>query len=354
MTAINHNVSDEELLAAFHRMAESDPAHFDAVLRELIITEGAEAPDTASGCSHKRLDDPGVELAAGEGGAVALADLPTIERIIATNNLLPVHFLSEGALVQRAVARVEVPGGFGTGSLISNSLLLTNNHVISSVTTAANSKARFNFQVDHEDVDQPADAYQLDPDSYFRTNAALDYTVVRVKAKPFPVKAIKAIKNDIELEMELEDTSSPTIDPALLNNIDLSKVVAKFPRLAWFAMTPGLRWGHLRLPSSGPAFAQGQYYNIVGHPRGRRKEVSLQDNKVTEIFTNVVHYTTDTEPGSSGSPVFNNSWELVALHHAAGHQVGGQWVDNEGIRIDKIVDDLQANAPAAIQSELGI
>ena len=28
------------------------------------------------------------------------------------------------------------------------------------------------------------------------------------------------------------------------------------------------------------------------------------------------HYSTDTEAGSSGSPVFNDQWEVVALHHS--------------------------------------
>jgi len=29
-----------------------------------------------------------------------------------------------------------------------------------------------------------------------------------------------------------------------------------------------------------------------------------------------MHYRTPTDPGSSGSPVFNAKWEVVALHHA--------------------------------------
>lgn len=349
MTAINHNMSDDEVLAAFRHMAESDPEQLDAVLRQLV--EADEGQSVVNDRCKKKLDDPGEELSAGEGGVVTLADLPAIERIIGTNNLLPVHFLSEGAIVQQAVGRVEIgSGGFGTGSLISDSLLLTNNHVLSSKASAANSKVRFNYQRDHNGVDQTADVYALNPDDFFRTNAALDYTVVRVKAKPLP---IKAIKSDFVVAGNGEGTE-PRFDPKMVAASDLTKVVTKFPGLTWFFITPGKRWGHLSLPSSGPSYAVGQYYNVVGHPQARRKEVSLQDNKVTEIFSNVVHYTTDTEPGSSGSPVFNNSWELVSLHHAAGDMVGGVWVDNEGIRIDRIVDDLQANAPAAIRSELGI
>jgi endonuclease G len=38
---------------------------------------------------------------------------------------------------------------------------------------------------------------------------------------------------------------------------------------------------------------------------------------------------TDTMPGSSGSPVFSDEWQLVALHHAA-----EQAKDAEGNKID--------------------
>ena len=105
--------------------------------------------------------------------------------------------------------------------------------------------------------------------------------------------------------------------------------------------------------------AKDQHLNIVQHPRGRRKEVALQDNRITKIFTNVVHYTTDTEPGSSGSPVFSNAWDLIALHHAAGEKQNGQWISNEGIRVDKIVADLRSHfggSPSgnAVLTELGI
>lgn len=61
------------------------------------------------------------------------------ERLIDESDLLPVFFLQQGATVQRAVSRVvllePVAGlpagsGWGTGSLISPTLFLTNNHVI--------------------------------------------------------------------------------------------------------------------------------------------------------------------------------------------------------------------------------
>ncbi|MCB0114203.1 MAG: hypothetical protein KDD84_08930 [Caldilineaceae bacterium] len=82
-------------------------------------------------------------------------------------------------------------------------------------------------------------------------------------------------------------------------------------------------------------------------------EVALQDNEIAQLFSNVVRYLGDTEPGSSGSPVCDNVWKLVALYHAGGEQDGnGKWLNNQGIRIDKIVADLRQHFSGAGQSVL--
>ena len=105
---------------------------------------------------------------------------------------------------------------------------------------------------------------------------------------------------------------------------------------------------------------RSEYVNIIQHPRGRPKEVALQDNQVTKVDHVVLQYTCDTEPGSSGSPVFNNRWKLVALHHAsviADESEGGRRAStadsryryvNEGIRLSAIalwLETAEAHTP---------
>ena len=77
--------------------------------------------------------------------------------------------------------------------------------------------------------------------------------------------------------------------------------------------------------------------NIIGHPRGRDLKVSLQDNKTVKVGEKYVHYRTPTDPGSSGSPVFNQKWELVALHHSSSAAMHA----NEGVRIDLIIERIR-------------
>jgi DNA/RNA endonuclease G (NUC1) len=79
--------------------------------------------------------------------------------------------------------------------------------------------------------------------------------------------------------------------------------------------------------------------NILGYPKGLDLRISLQDNEATGVGETYVHYRTPTDPGSSGSPVFNQSWQLVALHHASSN--GSK--TNEGVRIDRILEQVRAD-----------
>jgi endonuclease G len=97
--------------------------------------------------------------------------------------------------------------------------------------------------------------------------------------------------------------------------------------------------------------SDGQLTHIVQHPQGRPKELALHENKIDGIYNDVIRYTADTEPGSSGSPVFSSSWKLIALHHSEGERdADGKWKNNEGIRIDRIIESLKKGANAKVKA----
>src|SRR5262249_12764490 len=54
----------------------------------------------------------------------------------------------------------------------------------------------------------------------------------------------------------------------------------------------------------------------VGHPLGGGLSFSLQDNLLLDWDQRLLHYRTPSEPGSSGSPVFDDQWRLIGIHHA--------------------------------------
>ena len=57
--------------------------------------------------------------------------------------------------------------------------------------------------------------------------------------------------------------------------------------------------------------------NIIQHPEGRSKKIAIRNNLVTHSTETELRYFTDTMGGSSGAPVFNDSWEVVALHRGS-------------------------------------
>jgi V8-like Glu-specific endopeptidase len=96
----------------------------------------------------------------------------------------------------------------------------------------------------------------------------------------------------------------------------------------------------------------GERINIIQHPGGQPKQISMQNNIVEYIDGDVLQYVTATLPGSSGSPIFNDRWQVVGLHHAGGliaEPTTGRFFNrNEGIVMGKILTDL----PIEIRQEI--
>lgn len=81
---------------------------------------------------------------------------------------------------------------------------------------------------------------------------------------------------------------------------------------------------------------------IIGHPQGRKLSFSIHDNRLLDHDDRLLHYRSPTEPGNSGSPIFNDDWELIGLHHRGLKKMprlngqDGTYPANEGIRIQAI------------------
>jgi hypothetical protein len=92
---------------------------------------------------------------------------------------------------------------------------------------------------------------------------------------------------------------------------------------------------------------------IIGHPAGGTLSFSLQDNALLDHQDppGKLHYRTPTVGGSSGSPVFNRNWDLIALHHSGDTTMPmlngkpGTYQANEGIWIKAIIRAIAESAP---------
>jgi V8-like Glu-specific endopeptidase len=224
---------------------------------------------------------------------------PLLEKITGSRSaLVPVSFLAVGLRRARSVAKVQLANGVsGSGFLVTGNLLITNHHVLPDKDSAKTAAAQFNYQQTPDGADEPMESFGLEPDAFFASSEKDDWSAVRV------------------------------------------------------AGDAAAKWGALALRKA--TVQKDDRVNIVQHPGGGPKQVSYFSNVVVYAGEGRVQYLTDTLPGSSGSPVFDRDWNVVALHHSGGWLVEPGSSDkttyyrNEGILIDVIMDGIQAATKAA-------
>lgn len=254
------------------------------------------------------------------------------------NDILSIEFLEAGLLAAKSVGRITSWGEkYGTGFLVGKQIMITNHHIIQSHEEAENSIFELNVEENKLGTPKKIYEYSLNPARFFLTNKTLDFTLVAV-------------------------TDSNSLNPDL----------------------EGFGW-HALLKIQGK-IRKGDSINIIQHPDGQDKKIVVHNSYLLHLEDNKKYdqycwYSGDTEQGSSGSPVFNNRWEIIALHHKAipktnkkkqivdvnGHVMSEKrakenpknidWFANEGIRISRIVEtiekeNIQSNSQKNIRNEL--
>ena len=214
----------------------------------------------------------------------------TLEKIMGKQStFLPVSFLEIGVQRSRAVAKVKLPGESGSGFLLRDNLFLTNHHVIADRARASAAEVLFNYQKSAAGLDLEPTSFRLDPDKGFATSDEHDWTLIRMKGDA---------------------------------NAD---------------------WGAIEMKAVDINAAER--VNIIQHPSGGPKQIAIYHNVVAYVGENRIQYLTDTLPGSSGSPVFDSQWQLVALHHSGGWILEpgtkNQVFRNEGVNINRVVQGLR-------------
>jgi endonuclease G, mitochondrial len=252
------------------------------------------------------------------------------ERIIGQNDLMGVAYLEYAINASKTVGRIIIRNGqkrvigYGTGFLVSPQLILTNNHVLPNSYDAKSSLIEFNYQSGIFGQSLQSYSYNLDPEKFFLTDPNLDFSLV-----------------------------------ALVNSNSDRPSISDF--------------GWNRLIEEQGKVIIGEYINIIQHPQGEPKQLALRENRLVDILDDFLHYQTDTAPGSSGSPVFNDQWEVVGLHHSGVPLVNkdGQfltkdnkiwnsnmgedqivWKANEGCRTSSLVKHIKQQRLSSIQKQI--
>ncbi len=210
------------------------------------------------------------------------------------NTLLPLWFLELGLEKGKPVGRIETSKEYGTGFIVQNNYVLTNNHIISTEEEGKQSFIEMNYEKTSAGGDKKRTRYHFDlsKPEYFSTSVDDDWTLIKIK------ETVDEKWNIIELK-EIEGTH------------------------------------------------KDDRVTIIQHPEGRHKQVGLHNNFITYIDDDQIMYLTDTLEGSSGSPVFNQQWELVGLHREGGYlreptEIGKVW-RNAGTNINKVLKGIREN-----------
>ena len=191
----------------------------------------------------------------GQAEAIIVAGQPTF---------LDVSFLAVGVDRARSVCRIL--GRFpeevsGTGFRIGEQLLLTNHHVLfdhqRGDRKVISAEAWFNYESDERGKPRKIVQIECDPDSVVGEKAD-DWAVIR---------AVEPIPDDFP-PLPLVGSQAPKEDDRVY---------------------------------------------IIQHPNGLPKKVAFQHNLVRAVTPETIQYWTDTDLGSSGSPVFDETWQVVGL-----------------------------------------
>lgn len=300
----------------------ASPFQLAALLRQLTVVWQL---DTRTPPGDRLLPLLRAELLRHRGGDVVVdaaelreerldpASESSLEKVFGDTRFVGLPWYRNGLERCRAVARIETESadGIGTGFLVQGPalhpdlppvVLVTNAHVVPE---------------------------GMDPRDAFVAFHGLDHDAATVEPRRFTVSAL----------LWSEASTAPGLDTSILTlhhtppGITLPPVAEDLPRL--------------RGGTSQRAY-------LIGHPRGlETPQYSMQDNAILDYDEVLLHYRSPTEPGSSGSPVFDDQWRLIGLHHAGRgdtprlHNQGGTYAANEAILIRAIRRRLAERPPQA-------
>jgi hypothetical protein len=154
--------------------------------------------------------------------------------------------------VRNAVGRIESPQnrGIGTGVLVAQNLLLTCNHIFTK-TRVEKAWVTFGYKSDSYSIQ---DIFELDL-NFVSYHNQLDFALIRLQPNP-SLKPIRPV------------------------NVGLDS---------------------------------GQKIRLIHHPMGQPVVISGL-GQIVQVGQEYIDHNLNTDKGSSGAPIFNDAWELVAIH----------------------------------------
>ncbi len=226
-------------------------------------------------------------------------------------------FRARLAAIEAATCQIDMGGTLGTGTLIGADLVMTNCHVVVSRIGA------------NGELTGPATC-RFD----YKTNGA-GYTTPPVNALARKLLASSPYAPE-DLVVGPMATNMHALDYAIL---ELDRAIADDPVIA-----NGEPRGHIDV-SAAPATALDAGVLVLQHPGGKPMKIDL--GSVVDLGQVRFRHTVNTEPGSSGAPVFDAALRMIGIHHAGQNGGPGPGLTyNEAIPLGAILNDARAKGVA--------
>ena len=230
------------------------------------------------------------------------------------------EFLSRLGQIAFQVCRVDIDGdGMGTGFFVNPRTVLTNYHVVEGLFNGSLTQEQITCRFDYK---KHATSGAVSPGTVFRTEGVISLSPydpaewMSSLAEPAPDKL------DYALLLLVEEAGNQQVGK--LQGGDEHK----------------RGWVRISAPTAD-AFSPNSPLFIVQHPATQPMKLALETQGIIGLNGNGtrVRHRVNTEPGSSGSPCFNQNWELIALHNGGDKDPTPTW--NRGIPIDRIVEHIR-------------
>lgn len=239
---------------------------------------------------------------------LALPNIP--ERIVGRDDIVSIEFLEAGLLAKRSVCRLS--GGAGTGFHVGLGLVMTAGHSLPTIAEASDTVAEFDVEEHKLGTPVAAVDFILDPERFYLHDKVFDFAICATA----PL-----------------DSATRSLDS----------------------------YGWHILSDRTADISSGVPISIVHHPKGNAKALTVHnahfvDAGVDRRAEHYCWYSGDTRGGSSGAPVFDPDWSVIAIHQSSVplRDAEGMLLNHEGKRLIRNGNPVQRLDEVRDIEEVGV